>query len=51
MNCKTEFANHEARIRHLEELLEKLSTSPELPVMNIEEIKKEGANVKIIIGS
>ncbi|HJK36282.1 MAG TPA: hypothetical protein O0X35_00985 [Methanocorpusculum sp.] len=29
MNCKTEFANHEARIRRLEELLEKLSTSPE----------------------
>lgn len=51
MNCKTEFANHEARIRRLEELLEKLSTSPEQPMMNIEEIKKEGANVKIIIGS
>ena len=51
MNCKTEFANHEARIRRLEELLEKLSTSPEQPMMNIEEIKKEGTNVKIIIGS
>lgn len=42
MNCKIEFANHEARIRRLEELLEKLSTSPEQPNEEESQFKVKG---------
>ncbi len=45
MNCKTEFANHEARIRLLEEQIKKLSTSPAQPAEEESQLTVKGVYI------